>query len=69
MDVIAWGPNFDHYVLDECTDCRCRAWHPDNPPVDYLPDGSLRILGNWLQVDLAREHKTTREERRAQATA
>jgi hypothetical protein len=64
---IAWGPDIEHYVLDECSDCLCRAWSPDNPRVETLPDGSLRILGNWLQVDLTREHKTTREERQLQA--
>jgi hypothetical protein len=32
-----------------------------------MPDGEWHVLGSWLQVDLTREHKTTREERQLQA--
>jgi hypothetical protein len=54
---IAWGPDFEHYVLDECRDpdgCngRCRAW-AEEWPYPYTKDRPKHRLGKFKHVDLA----------------
>ena len=74
LSVIAWGPDLERYELDVCglpTDTEgcagaCRSWQPDHPLVITEPDGSLRNVGTFMHVDVAREHHTTREERERQ---
>lgn len=28
---IAWGPDYEHYVLNECRECGCRGWAQEYP--------------------------------------
>lgn len=54
--VIAWGPDFDHYTLVACVDAcqgRCRAWTQEWPPEG--PQNRLGMpryrLGKFRLVD------------------
>ncbi len=47
---IAWGPDLDHYTLDECTDCGCRAWMRAEPPKRTCLNWKE---GPWMQVEPA----------------
>jgi hypothetical protein len=42
--VIAYGPDFDHYELVECYDCKCRSWIPDSPRVGDF------VQAHWRKV-------------------
>jgi hypothetical protein len=48
---IAWGPDLDHYTLDECRDCGCRAWIPviRNPKNPTKPL-ALCDRARWMEV-------------------
>lgn len=39
---IAYGPDFDHYELVECSDCGCRAWIPDSAQVKDFENAHWR---------------------------
>lgn len=28
---IAWGPDYEHYALNECRECGCRGWAAEYP--------------------------------------
>lgn len=46
---IAWGPDQEHYTLNDCSDCGCRAWMP----VEVVA-GKPRNLWDravWMEVE------------------
>lgn len=43
---IAWGPDFDHYTLNQCIDCGCRGWAAEYP----FGEGPQFKLGDMLAV-------------------
>lgn len=46
---IAYGPDYAHYELHECTGCRCRGWYGEYPRGDAAP---IRIWPKrWTQVE------------------
>src|SRR5687768_11072113 len=45
---IAWGPDLAHYTLDECCECRCRAWSQAKPPKRTAIN---RHSMEWMQVE------------------
>lgn len=59
VGVIAWGPDYDHYVLVRClveNGCnrQCRAWQAEYPPQMIHRDPSLPSyrLGKFQHVDV-----------------
>jgi len=59
---VAWGPDFEHYTLDECHvpaelgGCagQCRAWAAEVPETDRRGRQRIRYgWGAWLHVDVA----------------
>lgn len=49
MSVIAWGPDYEHYSLNECTKCGCRAWSAEYPEPFSVDRPKFR-RGQLMQV-------------------
>lgn len=47
---IAWGPDIDHYTLDECGECRCRAWIPVKRREWTTKPMHLYHLARWKEI-------------------
>jgi hypothetical protein len=45
---IAWGPDWDHYILEECVHCHCRGWFGEWDDDDGRRH--YRFPEKWLQV-------------------
>ena len=56
-DVIAWGPDYDHYCLIECSQCHCRSWTAEYPEPwsksrpKYRDQGFREVLGTEIALE------------------
>lgn len=50
LHAIAWGPDFEHYILDECQECGCRGWSAEYPP-PFSPDRPKMRQGRLMAVE------------------